>query len=228
MASEKKLKIDCLADLHGYKPELPGGDLLILAGDYTATDKLTEWYDFFEWLKQQKYDHKIVIAGNHDNFFMTGFPKTEQEAFELRDLISYMDIDVDFEYLCDSGTEYKGLKIWGSPWTHYFQNVNPKCTAFMDEEADLEKKFRLIPEGLDILITHGPMYGMLDTNIKDYYCGSHSLLYHMGRTNPKYHIFGHIHECGGIELETKHTRYINCSYVNERYVPMHKAMRLEI
>lgn len=30
--------IDCISDLHGYYPELGGGDLLIVAGDLTARD----------------------------------------------------------------------------------------------------------------------------------------------------------------------------------------------
>ena len=38
--------IDCLSDLHGHYPSLDGGDLLIVAGDLTARDKLEEHYEF--------------------------------------------------------------------------------------------------------------------------------------------------------------------------------------
>jgi len=214
-----KMIVDCISDLHGFQPELPGGDLLILAGDYTARDRLTEWSAFFHWLKKQKYDKKIVIAGNHDNLFETGFPKTQQEA-------------IDFEYLCDSGMEYNGLKIWGTPWTPLFDGVNPKCKAFMKSDMAINKKFSKIPEGLDILITHGPMYRILDGNRDGYACGSQSLRQHIDRAPPRFHVFGHIHEQGGNQLMYKHcgpnTWCVNCSYVDENYKPVHIHVRIEL
>lgn len=224
--------IDCIADLHGFEPELPGGDLLILAGDYTATDKLTEWGKFFCWLEKQRYDQKIIIAGNHDNFFKTGFPKNQIEADELKEVVDFLDTGADFEYLCDYGMEYKGLKIWGTPWTPWFHGVNPKCKAFMDSEGYLEKKFRKIPQGLDILITHGPIHQILDQNIHGYACGSKALREAVEIKNPKMVIFGHIHEQGNNGIMYNHagmkTWCVNCSYVNEKYEPVNKYYRIEL
>lgn len=226
------MDITCISDLHGYYPALEGGDLLILAGDYTATGKLTQWAQFFRWLKDQPYEKKILIAGNHDNFMQTGFPKNQQEADDLKEVIDFLDTDVDFEYLCDSGTEYNGVKIWGSPWTPWFHGVNPKCKAFMKSESHLEKKFRMIPEDLEILITHGPMRHILDQNIDGYTCGSSFLRQHIDRAKPKFHIFGHIHEQGNNQLMYKHqgsnTWCINCSYVNENYKPVNQPIRIEL
>lgn len=90
------MDVTCISDLHGNYPELEGGDLLIIAGDYTASDKITQWEQFFKWLKGQDYRKKILIAGNHDNFMMSGFPHNQLEAEGIS----------DFEYLCDSGTEF--------------------------------------------------------------------------------------------------------------------------
>ncbi len=224
--------IDCIADLHGFEPDLPGGDLLILAGDYTAAGKLTQWSQFFHWLKDQEYDKKIIIAGNHDNLFETGFPKTQAEADDWREVVDFLDIDVDFEYLCDSGIEYKGLKVWGTPWTPIFDGVNPKCKAFMGKESEIDQYFRMIPKDLDILITHGPMAHVLDQNIDGHTCGSFGLRHHIDRTAPRFHVCGHIHEQGGDRLMYKHqgpnTWCINCSYVDEKYKPVHSYMRIEI
>lgn len=124
--------IDSIADLHGFKPELPHGDLLIIAGDLTARDTLDEYTLFMEWLEKQKYSRKILVAGNHDNQIENG-------------------IDFDFpklgiEYLEDSGTECEGLKIWGTPHSLLFPGVNPRCTAFMGTEEELEEKYDLIPD----------------------------------------------------------------------------------
>src|SRR6185436_18921144 len=111
------MEIDCISDLHGHYPKLEGGDLLIVAGDLTATDTEYQHDDFFVWLNSQPYKKKIFIAGNHDNYLQKNnekFIKTLQKS--------------DLEYLYDSGTEFEGLKVWGSPWTNWFPQVNPKCT----------------------------------------------------------------------------------------------------
>lgn len=45
--------IDCISDLHGYYPKLEGGDLLIVAVDFTTRDTLPELSKFKDWLSQQ-------------------------------------------------------------------------------------------------------------------------------------------------------------------------------
>jgi Icc-related predicted phosphoesterase len=226
------MMIDCISDLHGFYPQLPGGDLLILAGDYTATEKLTQWANFFSWLKEQPYDHKVLIAGNHDNFFQTGFPKNqkEKEADDLKEVVDFLDTGADFEYLCDSGMEYKGLKIWGSPWTKTFPGMNPHCKAFTCEtEEELAEKWKLIPDDVDILITHSPPYGILDKTKRREHVGSESLREHvMNRIKPKLHVFGHIHEWGGRELDCVTTKFVNSSLMNEDYELVNKPVRIEI
>src|ERR1700722_1998733 len=112
--------IDCISDLHGHYPELEGGDLLIISGDFTAMDTEENWLSFENWICSQKYKEKIIIAGNHDNFLA---------SMDEHRMWKYWD-KVGITYLCDSGTEFKGLKIYGSPWTHRFPRINPKCCAF--------------------------------------------------------------------------------------------------
>ena len=203
--------IDCVADLHGHFPELPGGDLLILAGDYTANDlKEWVWVKFFQWLEKQPYRKKVLIAGNHDGFFVSGFPTNQKESNQLKEIQEWlMDMGeiepIEFEYLCDSGIEFEGLKIWGTPWTPWFDRVNPMCASFMENEEFLDGKFSLIPEDTDILVTHGPMLHILDQNIDGYACGSRSLRKHVERVKPRFHIFGHIHEQGGNKILVKHS-----------------------
>lgn len=194
-------KITAIADLHGYKPLLSGGDLLLLAGDYTASDKKDEWSDFFKWLKEQPYKKKILVAGNHDRFLENSFESS------------------GFDYLWDSGTEFDGLKIWGSPWTQRFPGQNPQCTAFTKLFDDhLQEKWGLIPSDTDILVTHCPPYGIFDQTTKDQWVGSRSLREHViGRVKPMLHVFGHIHECGGRSLDTTVTTFVNCAYLDEHY-----------
>ena len=111
--------IDCIADLHGFYPELQGGDLLIVGGDLTARDTEFQFYEFMEWIRAQSYRKKVFIAGNHDGLIEKGE-------------IPFCKITDGAEYLCDSGCQFeyeeeeetkwgrrmvkKTLNIWGSPW----------------------------------------------------------------------------------------------------------------
>lgn len=213
--------IDCISDLHGFHPKLDGGDLLIVAGDLTAKHTIQEHVQFILWLIDQKYEKKIVIAGNHDSVLVD--KKTQKNIY------SHLDSG-SITYLSDSGTEFKGLKIWGTPWSLWFDGVNPKCKVFMGTEKDLKKKYDLVPNDIDILISHTPPYGILDENYYGLKCGSKSLLECLDRVKPKLLVFGHIHEEGGKKLLYKHegpnTWCINASHVNENYKPINKPMRI--
>lgn len=212
--------IDCISDLHGYFPKLEGGDVLIVAGDLTARHTQDEFYEFANWIRNQEYEDKIVIAGNHDTWFQ------EADSWYIKNWID----TGEFEFLHDDGTELEnGLKIWGSPWSLWFHGINPNCKAFVDKEKKLEKKFQKIPTATDILITHSPPYGILDKTYEENHVGSESLRYHViNRIKPKIHVYGHIHECGGKVCDTTLTKFVNASYVNENYQPVNKPVRVII
>lgn len=221
------MKIDCISDLHGYYPELEGGDVLIVAGDLTSSDKEEEYTDtFLRWLidlYMTKYEKIIWIAGNHDNWVQKNITPQNQLS--------------GGEYLCDSGTEFQGLKIWGSPWTKRFEGINPNCMAFtVDTEQELADKFCLIPDDTDILVTHSPPYGARDrakrNNKWGYDCvGSRSLQIKSLKLDLKLWVVGHIHEDYGIEptggiLGGINCKLVNASNVNENYEPVNKPIRI--
>jgi len=209
--------IDCISDLHGYEPELEGGDLLIVAGDLTARDTPAEHLNFIEWLKNQNYKKKIVIAGNHDGFIQ----KLKSSYFH------YTQTLVDgMEYLCDSGCEFEGLKIWGTPWSNWFHGINPHCKAFTGSENDLAKKYALIPDDTDILISHGPSFGNLDITKRGESVGSLSLWLKLLQFRPKLHVFGHIHEAYGEVTHANGIHLVNASHVNEDYEPVNRPIRV--
>lgn len=226
--------IDCISDLHGHYPELEGGDLLIVAGDLTAGDKTEQYEQFFTWLcMQDHYRKKILIAGNHDNGLLETHPKKIENGI-------YHNFEC-CEYLCDSGTEFEVLKIWGSPWTKRFEGMNPDCMAFTCETDDeLLEKWAMIPHDIDIIITHSPPYGRMD-DVQDYMngkienVGSFSLRERIRQIRPKLHVFGHIHERHGMQRPNLgfincpgYPIFVNASYVNERYEPVNKPIRIEL
>jgi Icc-related predicted phosphoesterase len=220
------VKIDTLADLHGHFPKLEGGDLLIIAGDLTAHHTQEEFDDFDYWLAHQNYTKKIFIGGNHDTFLINEKPK----KYKVRTKNFFYE---KFEYLCDSGTEFKGLNIWGSPWTKTFNGINPSCTAFtVNTDEELSEKWDLIPEDTEILITHGPPLGIYD-RIKrtSDYVGSKSLRCKIDKLKKlKLLCFGHIHECGCRYTKLvgfdKEMHVVNASYLDENYAPINNAIRI--
>ena len=131
---------------------------------------------------------------------------------------------------------YKDLKIYGTPWTKSFKGINKHCKAFTcDTEDELREKFNLIPDDTDILISHGPPYGVLD-EVQRYKhhenCGSVALREALDRVKPKINVFGHIHEKGSRTVVYKHrgpnTLCINASIVDESYHPRDEIITMEI
>lgn len=198
--------ITCVSDLHGFCPELPGGDLLIVAGDLTAKDTEPEYQKLIYWLSQQEYKKKIVIAGNHDG-----------QVWENPGLFKFADCT----YLCDAAAEFEGLKIWGSPWT-------PKYCGwdFMLHPHELQEKWALIPEDTDILVTHGPPATMLDVADGEN-CGCRHLMKRVLEIKPRLHVFGHIHEGYGT-LNHNGTLFVNAAIMNGCYRPLNKPWSFDL
>ena len=46
--------------------QMPEGDILIHAGDFTNNGTEKEIKDFGTWLASLDYQHKILVPGNHD------------------------------------------------------------------------------------------------------------------------------------------------------------------
>lgn len=74
---ENKIRIVCMSDTHSLthhiKFDIPDGDILIHAGDFTKCGKLDEVVEFNEWIGTLPHKHKIVIAGNHELSFDNTF-----------------------------------------------------------------------------------------------------------------------------------------------------------
>ena len=226
--------IDCVADLHGFKPKLQGGDLLIVAGDLTARDEIDQYSEFFEWFTCQNYSNKILVAGNHDNEITKGldFSFSDERIHYLED----SELEIEYEQEIEEEHKFKGLisykvkkklKIWGSPYTPLFDGVHPKCKAFMLSISDLQKKVALIPEDIDILITHGPAMKINDKTIEGEHVGCVHLNRAIKKIQPILHVCGHIHEGYGIDYLNK-TISVNASHVDWRYRPVNEPIRIII
>ena len=206
------MKLVLIADTHGLHEQvkLPKGDILVCAGDISNVGKIGEIGRFNKWLGRQSFEHKIVIAGNHDWVF-------EKQPSLARSMIT------NGIYLQDESVEVNGLKFYGSPWQPKFMGW-----AFnLDRGPALAKKWVMIPDDTDILVTHCGPRGILDRIINGEALGCDDLLEKVMQVRPKLHIFGHIHDAYGIRIYDS-TTFINASICNESYNPINLPIVFEV
>ena len=223
-----KKRITFISDTHTKHWELegmlPGGDLLIHAGDIMNSGYSNyEVEEFCEWFDSQKqYDKKVFIAGNHDRAFENK-PGQVKDVLELFPNLIYLEDELFGLYDLDIDSS---VKIYGSPWQPEFYNWAfnlPRCGITLKETWDA------IPNYTDILITHGPPQGHLDISGPPYNegdLGCELLRVKVDAQPPKIHVFGHIHGSYGYKFHNG-THFINASVLNERYEVVNKPLTID-
>jgi len=127
-------------------------------------------------------------------------------------------------YLEDSAVKIAGLKIYGTPWQPEFGGW-----AFnLKRGEECVRKWNLIPEDTDVLITHGPPLGFGDLCSTGIRAGCVDLLQSVqNRVKPKYHVYGHIHEGYGVRSDGK-ILFINASTCDINYLPCNPAIVFDV
>lgn len=192
------MRIVLLSDTHELHRDVdvPIGDLLIHAGDITFFSRNREALaDFEDWLGEQPHRYKVVIPGNHDGLLENVAGRAQITNAHL---------------LVDSGLNIAGLHIWGSPVTPHAH------TPFgIPHPDDRTAHWAAIPHNLDILITHGPPYGVLDCAPgEELHAGDRELRRAVIRKRPRLHVFGHVHSGYGTR-PTRHTLFVNAALPGE-------------
>lgn len=211
------MRLVLISDTHNFHLQMaqpPDGDVIIHAGDVTGGGTLKEVSAFFEWFQALPHRHKIVIAGNHDFAF-------ERAAAQAEALVP-----PNVTYLRDAGVEIGGLTVWGSPWQPWFYDW-----AFnLQRGSEIAQKWALIPEDVDVLVTHGPPHRVLDQTVDfpPMLAGCESLAERL-RHLPKLrlHAFGHIHEGYG-QTTTNGCRFVNASICDVDYVPKNPPVVVDL
>ena len=189
--SSLQVRIVCISDTHTHKPTfLPHGDVLVHAGDLTNNGTVAEIQDQIDWISSLPYEHKIVIAGNHDSWFDPRARRTtdttKAPCWGTVHYLQHSSVQLTFP-----SSAHRQLSFYGAPQI-------PKCGgedfAFQYRRSDDAWSFTIPPT--DVLITHTPPRHHLDLPAG---LGCDYLLKEVWRVRPKVHIFGHVHAGHGKE-----------------------------
>lgn len=224
------MKFVCISDSHNRHRQLvlPEGDVLLCSGDICFAPKgdlvtgEQHIIDFNEWLGELDFEHIVVCAGNHDEVL-----EDKQRAKELLTNCHYLDQET---------VEIEGFKIYGEPRQPEFFNL-----AFNVSRKNMELVWDMVPEDVDILLTHGPPHGFGDLaqDIRPDIFGNRKMIRvgckhqrrlmdsRLNESPFKLIVCGHIHSGYG-QWQNGSTRIVNCSVVNEKYHAINDPVVVEL
>lgn len=237
--SEGCVRVVHISDTHGLHWEMleegriPEGDILVHSGDFmnrkTAVvgDVEAILLDMNAFFGALPHKHKVFVAGNHEYCFvdlgkgeqspsasvMSTVARRYKSAGEISSILS------NCIYLQDAEVTLEGVRIYGTPW-------NATASAFALGRWDRKRVYAKIPEGIDVLVTHMPMYGIADLayvnwpilfglmqrRLFSHQCRVCSRPWHhhyghsgcdilrdevLNRVKPKVALFGHVHDDHG-------------------------------
>jgi len=228
-----KTRITVLSDTHtrhGLIPltDLPGGDILIHAGDIMNSGyNRNDIWDFCHWFQSLKqYEDKVFIGGNHDRMFQN-HPEEVKGYLKKFPLIDYLEDEQLTLYFDGPNGDHTedNIRIYGSPWQPEFYSW---AFNLPKNGIEISGKWEAIPDNTDILITHGPSFGTLDTVAGRPWdnLGCELLAERIERLRPKIHVCGHIHSGYGYEFKNG-THFFNAAVLNESYEYTQKPMTFD-
>lgn len=250
---ENKLKITGISDMHGSLPmDLPGGDVLCIAGDISPLEiqsdqtSMVSWFclSFLPWVESVPYKKVLLTAGNHDFFLQNIHKRITSMTFEYTEFRWRSASDVmkkllpgnlksqynKLVYLCDSSFEYEGHRFYGTPW---IQDL--RSWAFYLDNDSLVEKWKNIPKKCDVIISHMPpkieglgsvLQGGCFNTGADY--GSESLADALNTRDFKYFLCGHVHSGQHLPVDLGGKKLVNVSMKDEDYDMRYYPFEFEI
>lgn len=159
--------------------------------------------EFNRFLGKQPHAHKLFVTGNHDVLDL------------MIQQIPVEEIVTNAICLENAGLEVEGIKIFGI-------SRNPKLSkdmilALNRKNPRIRGIIDIIPNDIDILLSHDPPVGILDQK-SGKSVGSSRILEIVQKIKPKYHVFGHAHGANGMRIQhidNLTIRHINASILTE-------------
>jgi Icc-related predicted phosphoesterase len=213
------MEIAIISDTHNRMRRIvvPKSDLLVHCGDATCMNSARELRVFNARLARLGQT-VLFVPGNHDGLF-------QSDPEQARSLVPAAIV------LIDESVTINGVKFYGSPW-HCGFATNFNAFTLVEGCRELSEAYAKIPEDIDVLITHGPAFGILDQDGRNVSRGCHVLRRYLGYRDPHktlYHVFGHIHDAYGQYFDPDtNIHHINAASVNSRYQPVNPPVTIRL
>lgn len=192
---------------------LPEGDILIHCGDETYEGKWSAFTKFVDWMANTSFKTKLFVAGNHSFNFQNS---------DRQHSINYLK-DKGITYLENSGIVVDNISFFGVPYV-------PNLPRWALPEYD--GCYDNIPDDTQVLISHSPIYGVLDNNSRHFGSTKLKNVIEYRLSNLTHFFCGHIHESYGQTTiknsNDKEVVYVNASICNRYYEPLNKPTIIDI
>ena len=204
----KPTRLVLISDTHGRHEELvlPPGDVLVHSGDFVRSHKhcTREAIESFDaWLgRQVQYKARVVIAGNHE---------------KLLDRVRPSAMLKNCKYVCHNWIEVEGLRMFCSPYRPG-RGCLYRAEAFGRPARKLQELWASLRAPVDVVITHGPPFGVLDEESVGH-IGDPALLDRVRMVEPLLHVFGHCHGLQGgrrLRTQTGEVLFVNAASLDGR------------
>ncbi len=199
-----------VSDTHGYlSPLPPDAQVVVHSGDFLPNKTFGVWSieRAFQptWIEQNAEQIKrwvrdrpfLITHGNHDYIDSVPFLRA---------------IGVDAHCLDDVRYVHDGIVFHGFPHVPFYTGQ----WNYETSNRELEARTQAIDlEGVNVLVSHSPFYGVLDMNRKGIRCGSKPMRHRMQHSShvPEYFLCGHIHESNGRQAWSRGIQVYNSATV---------------
>lgn len=155
---------------------LPKGSIFVHSGNFTTYGSKKEFDQFNAWLGSIATDfpYRVICFGCRD----------VKEYGNNWDIMKRL-LSNATHVLCHETAIIQGIKFYGSPW-HWGHHKNYKVRS--GAPSSTSGRFEDIPEGIQVLVTHGASLNCLDTSNLP---GSRELSDAIRRVKPSVHLHGH-------------------------------------
>lgn len=200
------------SDTHGYLAPLPvDAKLVVHSGDFLPNKSFGNWAietayqpmwidENIEKIKRWLNDRPLLIThGNHDYIDVAHFLKFHGVDAHCLDNVRYVHDGIVFH-------GFPHVPAFSGVWNYETSNQELKART---EAIDLE--------GVNFLVCHSPMFGVLDRNSDGQRCGSMPMRNYLQKSShvPEYFLSGHIHESHGRQAWSRGMMVYNSATIHQ-------------